>query len=201
MATRVRAVFAAGSFGTPIAYSIFFMVGLRNRSPALCARTASLGVYAGDVVNPLRECVRGGRSAKGDEDGVVAADGAEDVVERRRVDGARQRLRRGGGCLDDDEVAGPLGGEDGVSQELLEAMLARLAGRECRDGSDGDRLRRDVAGRRLDQAELAQVARERRLGDAEAVPAQLLQQLVLGVDGRLADDAEDFLPSAHGVPV
>ena len=61
------------------------------------------------------------------------------------------------------------------------------------------RLRRDVAVRRLHQAELAQVARERRLGDGEAVLAQRGQQLVLRMDGRLADDPEDLLTSAHGV--
>src|SRR3954465_694264 len=46
-----------------------------------------------------------GRSAEGHEDGVAAADGAEDAVDGGGVDGAGHRLRAGDSRADDDEVA------------------------------------------------------------------------------------------------
>src|SRR5262249_26753803 len=131
-----------------------------------------------------REGGGGGGSAEGHEDRVVAADRAEDVVERGGVHGAGERLRPRRRSLDHHEIHRRLGGEDAVAYELIESLLAQVTPRGGGDGRDGGKVAgRDVAVRALGHAELVQVAGERRLRDAEAVLAQRGEQLVLRMDG------------------
>src|SRR5947209_7091868 len=59
-----------------------------------------------------------GRSAEGHEDGVVAANGAEDAVDRGGVDGAGDRLRAGDRRADHDEVAARIDAGDEFSDGL-----------------------------------------------------------------------------------
>ena len=74
---------------------------------------------------------------------------------------------------------------------------------------DGEVLRRDVdvavAARDLDQAELGDVARDRRLGDRVAAPAELLGELALAADrhpgDQLADGPLAIDPRPGGRPV
>ena len=119
----------------------------------------------------------------------------------RGVDGAGHRLRAGGRRADDDEVAGGVGAGDVFSDGLLQPRLHDVARREGDDRAAGEGVARDVAVRRLGHAELAQVARERRLRDLEAALLQQRQQLVLRMDGLVADDAKDLVASAKPVPM
>ena len=85
------------------------------------------------------------------------------------------------------------------SDGLLQPRLDDVARREGDDRAAGKGVARDVAVRRLGHAELAQVARERRLGDAEAALFQKRQQFILRMDGLVADDAKNLVASAKPV--
>src|SRR5437868_5358570 len=168
-------------------------------SPETGARRSAGGASDGtadELVDTSLEGLGGAVVARGHEDGVVAADGAEDAVETGAVDGARHRLGAGDDGLDDDEVLRGDGGADELADRRLEAV-----------GPGGDRRDRgeiagdDVAGGGLDEAERGDVAGERRLGDAEAPPPQRVQQLFLRMNGLLADDGHDLLPPPENVAV
>src|SRR5207245_11490578 len=66
-------------------------------------------------------------------------------------------------CTDHDKVASGIGAGDIFSNSLLEPRLHDVARRKGNDSATGKGVAGDVAVRRLCHAELAQVARERRL--------------------------------------
>src|SRR5437764_7038246 len=92
--------------------SVMFVV--RKKSAGSAAADADGSSHA------FGECRGVGRSAEGDEDRVVAADGAENAVDGGGVDGAGHRLRAGDDRADDDEVAAGIDAGDEFSDGLIQ---------------------------------------------------------------------------------
>src|SRR5216684_6131484 len=91
------------------------------------ARSSSRSAEVGGLANMSRKgggCVRG---LEGDEDRVVAADRAEDVVQRGPVERAGHRLCRCRGGLDHDQMPGRLGRENEFAKKLMEPLLPPVA--------------------------------------------------------------------------
>src|SRR6185436_8268928 len=121
--------------------------------------------------------------AEGDENRVVTADSSECIFRRSSVEGARDRLGSGCRSLQYHHVAGGLSKDHRVADQLVQALLAQLARGKSSDRRDvAEVLGNDVAGGRLRKAELANIAGERRLRDAETALAQHGEKLVLRVD-------------------
>ena len=139
---------------------------------------------------------------EGDEQRVVAGDRARDLGPAGPVERGRDRVGRAGQGPDDEQQAGLADLDRQVVEQLAQAVLAARLGL--------DQPRRQGVGQRplavdLDQAELGDVAADRRLGRLEAALAEGGGELLLGPDGALArrgpgspaGGAASSPPSAH----
>src|SRR6185295_978246 len=127
-------------------------------------------------------------SRRGDEDRVVTGDGADDLAEARRVQGDRESVRRTGRRTQHDEIAGEIA--------IGRVVLAELA-QAIRSAATRDRRRRRVRVRAvvcdLDQTQLDDVARNRRLRGREARRLERPHEVALRGQLLRADDAEQRL--------
>ena len=132
-----------------------------------------------EVFETLRQRRRPARAARDDEDRVVAGDGADGLGQARAVERLGQRLRLA--------AAGP------HDEELLDALdpAQKLGGRALERGQRRLRIRRvgartlvGAVPRPLDQPEIRDVARDRRLRGVEAALAQAAAKLLLAVERR-----------------
>src|SRR5262245_12152099 len=142
---------------------------------------------------PAFQTAGGGRARRGDEDGVVSGDGAGDVGETGLVDSPGDRVGAGGRRSDDHERAGCMNRQHREPETLIERLGAPLSGYEERRVAW-----RRVAGGRAGQPEVADVPRERGLGDREASPAQQGLELFLRADGPAADEPQDLRSPPQG---
>jgi hypothetical protein len=117
-----------------------------------------------------------GGVAEHEQDGVVAGDAAEDFGPLLPVECFGDRLSAAGEGLDDEEVAGPFGADEESGQEPVQRRLVvECFGRERV-------VETAVGGGDLDESQLADIARERGLGDVEAATVQHLAELFLAAD-------------------
>ena len=116
------------------------------------------------------------RVARDDQNRVVAGDGADRLGEARAVERLGQRLRLAAAGADDDQLLHALD----LLQELGGGALERRQ-RRLRVGAFRRRPLVGAVAGALDQAELGDVARDRRLRRLEAALAQAAAQLLLAV--------------------
>lgn len=140
---------------------------------------------AGGVFEAGADGVEGVGGAEDDEDGVIAGDGAEDLVPFLAVESDGQGLSATGEGMDDDEVVDAFGGEEEGGCEALEAggLVGGVGGHVVGGVAVGSGL--------FDEAEGADVAGEGALADVEALVCEEVAELVLGPDGVVPDELED----------
>ena len=119
-------------------------------------------------------------------DGVVAGQRAGDIRQPRSIDGERKQLRLAGAGLEHDQLLDRLD----VHQVLGERAAERLERARRATWSRRRRLIRAVR-RSLQEAELLDVARERRLRDVESARRQPLAQLFLAPHRLVLHDVEN----------
>src|SRR5688572_12708129 len=125
-------------------------------------------------------------AASDDEDGVVTGDRADDLAPAGAVQCQRERLRRTGRGLEHQQGADAFGGNKHGGQELLQmrADTGRAFGPR--------RIVRSAVGRGyLGEAQLADVARQRRLRHVESFGLETLAQLLLTAHRISTQDAQD----------
>ena len=142
----------------------------------------------------------GHRLAGHHEDGVVAGDGADDVRQGRAVDRAGQIVRRAGRGAQHGEVAAGVGRRQQVTQQPRHPFGAagNAAHRAAVLGHD---IHADAAvgAAQLDRAEFLEVARQRRLGDVDALGGQHRGQFGLAAHRIRRQDRDDAgLPARPG---
>ena len=116
-----------------------------------------------------------------DEDGVVARDGADDIGPAFEVDGGGDGLGAAGGGDEDDEIHGLARFHPEAVEDAFDAgeIVACLAGRDA------------VAGGTFRELELADITRERGLGDVEAAAGEAYTELILIGHKARAEDVAD----------
>src|SRR5450756_17132 len=102
-------------------------------------------------------------------------------------------MRRGRGRLEDDEVSRRRDAEHPLAERAFEALLA--AGLQLAVGRRRLRAGHDVAGRRLREAEVLEVPRQRGLRHVDPAALKAVLQLFLRVHGAVADDLQDLVAS------
>src|SRR5262249_24619112 len=125
-------------------------------------------------------------AARDDEDGVVAGDRADGFLQAGAIERLGQRLRLAASGADDDELLNAIDAADEVAGGALQQ---RQRGFRIRRFGAGP-LVGAVAGA-LHQAELLDVARDRRLRRLEAVVMQAPAQQLLAVQRFAIDEIED----------
>ena len=137
---------------------------------------------------------------KGNENRVVAADRAERIFRRSRVERAGHRLGGGRGSLDHHHISRRLGELDRALHQIFEPLLSHFNGSKCRDWSHrGQIARRHVAGRGLGQSQLADIAGKGGLGQLESFLPEQSEQLILGVNGPLPDNANNLFSACMNI--
>ena len=147
-----------------------------------------------------RELGAGHRLARRHEDGVIPGDGADDVRQRRPVDGAGQVVRRAGRGAQHGEVPAGVGGHQQLAQQPRQAFGATgyPAHRAAVLGHDVD-ADAAVGAAQLHRAELLEVARQRGLGDVDAFAGEQRGQLALAAHRSGRQDRHDAgLPAGPG---
>ena len=124
--------------------------------------------------------------ARDHENRVVAGDRADRFRQLRAIERVGQRLRLAAARADDDELLDALDAAQELGGRALERGERRLRVRRLGAGP----LVGAVAGA-LDEAELLDVARNRRLRRVEAALAQAAAQLLLAVERLAVDQFED----------
>src|SRR3954451_24190802 len=134
-----------------------------------------------------RERVAVGRLAGHEEDGVLAGDRPGDHRVARLVHGLRERARIAGRRDDDEQVPARLAFEGPALERGAELVAA------ARVGGAGRRVH-EVAGRvaHLHEPELVDVPRDGRLDDVVARIVERGDELALGRERALADEAQDL---------
>src|SRR5271169_1094862 len=100
-------------------------------------------------------------------------------------------MGRGRRRLEDDEVTRRRDAEHPLAERTFEALLA--AGLELAAGRRRLLARHDVAGRRLREAEVLEIPRQRGLRDVDPAALEAVLQLFLRVHGAVADDLQDLV--------
>src|SRR5262249_27270898 len=118
-------------------------------------------------------------------------DGADGFGELRAVERERERLRLPGAGADDDQLLDALDAAQEVRRRPLERGERGFGIRRFDSGT----LVRAVAGA-LHEAEVLDVARNRRLRRVEAAPVQAAAQLLLAVERLAVDEIEEECLSA-----
>ena len=158
---------------------------LRDARPARARLQPRVGL------EPLHERRRAAIVARDDENRVVAGDRADRLRQLRAVDGERQRLRLPGSGANDDELLHAID----APQEARRRALERVE-RELRTGHvDALPLIGAVAGA-LDEPELLDVARDRRLRGFAAALQQPSPHLLLAVERLAIDQFQDQVLTA-----
>ena len=115
-----------------------------------------------------------------DEGGVISCDCAYDLVPLFLVHGGSDGLRAAQGGEDDEEVLGLTDLEAEGFKDLMDGGTVGILGLSVAAGEG-------VAGVIFLQAEFADVARERRLGDVDALGGEFAAQIILvGDDSSMA---------------
>jgi len=126
---------------------------------------------------------RGGGAIVGadDEHGVVAGDGADDFFPLFLVERGGNGLRAAHGGDNDDEILSlaDFEAEAGESLDEQRWVVVRIF---------NDVVRQGIAAGTLEQLELADIARERGLGDMKAAAGELAAQSVLAANGSVIGD-------------
>lgn len=135
------------------------------------------------------DALAGGNRAANDEDGVVAADGAEYVAPALAVEGSGDRLGAAGYRPQHQHLAHTVNAQEKLWKKGVERSSALL------NVAVGDGVARAFWSRHSGQTELAQIAREGRLGDIPASLQKQLTQILLAADGARANYLEDGVVS------
>src|SRR5687768_14478743 len=142
---------------------------------------------SGKRPNPAHEPLASRRRPADQEDGVIAGERAEDVGPGLGVDRARDWLGTTGNGTDDDHFAHPIDGTEERREHGLEHRISVGPG----GTASRQRIARTLRGRDTRDAELAQIARERRLSDVPPALSEHLAQLFLTSDLTRVDDLAD----------
>src|SRR5207302_1249654 len=146
----------------------------KTRQPA--ARSSGLRMLSRSV--PLPACKP--------EDGVVPRDRPDDLRPAGGADAESERLGAPRRCLQHEQGADPVQRHERRGQELLQLRPDRRPGLGRRSI-----VRAAVRRRDLGEPQVTDVARQRGLGDVEALALEELTQLLLARDGLRADDLQD----------
>src|SRR5437588_7263349 len=141
---------------------------------------------SGVLLEPLDQCRGAPGVAGNDENRIVAADRADGFGQLRPIDGDGERLRLADAGADDHELLDAFD----PPQVFLGRALKRHEGRFRIGRIRALALIRAVAGA-LDQAEVLDVARDRRLRRVEAEMPQPTPELFLAVQQIPVDQLED----------
>ena len=142
-------------------------------------RHAETGPVRGELLGQVPSAA-GDRLAGHDENGVVAGDGADDVGQAGAVERAGQELRGARRGAQHRQVAAGVDAGEQLAQQPHQSRRGLLGRRAAaRLPSSGIRYARRVT---LTAPQLLQVARQRRLGDLDAVRGQQFGQLGLRAD-------------------
>src|SRR5690606_15259501 len=133
-----------------------------------------------------------------DQDRVVAGERADDLAEPGAVDGAGGRVGLPGTGAEDDQLLHAVDAGDELGDAAAEA---RESGAVARRRPGGLLIGADA--RALDQAELLDVARERRLRDGDTTAQQAAPQLLLAADRLAVEKVENerLAPGLHDYAV
>lgn len=136
------------------------------RSPSLGLSSPRSGLAAGDILDAANERGAVPGLAYYYEDGVVASHGPDDFRPPLEVDGLGDGLGAAGEGLDDDDVPDAIGALKQMGQEALEG------GRDIVSLTGGGVVAFALSVGNFDEAQLAQITREGRLCDLEALLAE-----------------------------
>ena len=153
-----------------------------------------------NAFEPRGQFDAGHRLARDHQDGVVAGDGADHVRQRRAVDRAGQVVRGTRRRAQHREVAAGVGGHQQFAQQPRHPFGAagNAAHRAAVLGDDVD-ADAAVGAAQLDRTEFLEVARQRGLGDVDALVGQHRGQLALAAHRLRRQDRHDAgLPTGPG---
>lgn len=143
--------------------------------------------------NPLP----GGDGPADDEDGIVAADGPENVRPALAIEGSRNRLGTAGNGAQDKHLTDAVDAQKQLGEQGVERSPA-LFYAAVRYG-----VTRTLGGGNTSEPELTKVTRQGRLGDIPSTLEEKLAEVLLAAHYSRADDLEDRIVSfalvRHGV--
>ena len=166
--------------------NIFDVQGRKHRFPSCSVRAAA---SVDDLLPDLRaEAGCRLRVLQNDKAGVVAVERAEHLRDVQLVDRGGRAVGKTRHGLDDDHVLGVIHAGDALPEDEIQLGRERMLHGLRRGGIAVDTVRSEL----LDDAQLLDIAGDRRLRSPEARVVQLREQLLLRLHAVVVDELQNF---------